>query len=104
MNKANKPNMNKAKIIEAITEKTGLSKSKVDDVIAALIDTITKALKKGEKVTLVNFGSFSTAARQARTGRNPKSGKEIKIPATVTPKFKPGKGLKDAVIPHSKKK
>ena len=89
--------MNKAELIEAIATSAEISKVKAGEVVDAFVASVTAALKKGETVTLVGFGSFSTAERAARVGRNPKTGKEIKIAATVTPKFKPGKTLKEAV-------
>lgn len=95
--------MNKAELIEAIAKKADISKIKAGEAIDAFVDSVTAALKSGDTVTLVGFGSFSTAARAARVGRNPKTGKEIKIAATVTPKFKPGKSLKEAVASGKKK-
>ncbi len=89
--------MNKAELIEAIASSADISKVKAGETIDAFVASVTSALKKGETVTLVGFGSFSTANRAARVGRNPKTGKEIKISATTTPKFKPGKSLKEAV-------
>jgi DNA-binding protein HU-beta len=89
--------MNKAELIEAIATSADISKVKAGEAVDAFVTSVTAALKKGETVTLVGFGSFSTAERAARVGRNPKTGKEIKISATVTPKFKPGKSLKEAV-------
>ncbi|HMT02098.1 MAG TPA: HU family DNA-binding protein [Burkholderiales bacterium] len=93
--------MNKSQLIEAIADKADISKVKAGDAIDAFIGAVTHALKGGDVVTLIGFGSFSTAKRAARVGRNPKTGKEIKIAATTTPKFKAGKALKEAV---SKKK
>ncbi len=89
--------MNKTEYIEAIASTAGVSKSDAAKVIAASIEVITKALKKGDSVQLTGFGTFEAVKRAARTGRNPATGKEIKIPASKTPKFKPGKVLKDAV-------
>ena len=89
--------MNKADLINAVTEKAGLSKKDTEAVINAAIDAITDALKEGEKVQLVGFGAFEVKARAERIGRNPKTKEEIKIPASKVPVFKPGKALKDAV-------
>lgn len=89
--------MNKAELIEAIATGADVSKVKAGEMIDAFVSTVTAALKDGDTVTLVGFGSFTTAERAARVGRNPASGEEIQIAATTTPKFKPGKQLKDAV-------
>ena len=89
--------MNKADLINAVTEKAGLSKKDTEAVINAAIDAITAALKEGEKVQLVGFGAFEVKARAERVGRNPKTKEEIKIPASKVPVFKAGKALKDAV-------
>ena len=89
--------MNKADLITAVTEKAGLSKKDTEAVINAAIETITDALKEGEKVQLVGFGAFEVKARAERIGRNPKTKEQIKIPASKVPVFKAGKALKDAV-------
>ena len=89
--------MNKSQLIEAIASGADISKAKAGEAIDAFIGAVTEALKSGDTVTLIGFGSFATASRAARVGRNPKTGKEIKIAATTTPKFKAGKALKDAV-------
>lgn len=89
--------MNKGELVEAIAKETGLSKKDADAAVKALVDTITKALKKKDKVQLVGFGTFETTKRAARNGKNPQTGATIKIPATTAPKFKAGKALKDAV-------
>jgi DNA-binding protein HU-beta len=89
--------MNKQDLIAAVAEKTDLPKAKAGDVIDEVIDAITKALKKKQEVRLVGFGTFSTSKRKAGKGRNPRTGEEIKIPATTTVRFKAGKQLKDAV-------
>lgn len=94
--------MNKSQLIEAIASKADISKVKAGDAIDAFIASVTHALKGGDAVTLIGFGSFSTAKRAARVGRNPKTGKEIKIAATTTPKFKAGKALKEAVAKKKK--
>ena len=89
--------MNKAELINAVAEKASLSKKDTEAAVNATVDAITAALADGEKVQLVGFGAFEIKTRKARTGRNPKSGKEIKIPASKVPVFKAGKALKDAV-------
>lgn len=89
--------MNKAELIAAVAEKTGMSKKDTEAVIVAALNTITEALAEEEKVQLVGFGSFEVKTRAARVGRNPKTGTEIEIPQTKTPVFKAGKALKDAV-------
>ncbi len=89
--------MNKTELVAAIAEKAGLSKKDADAALKAFIDVTADELKKGEKIQLVGFGTFEVANRPARTGRNPQTGKEMKIAATKAPKFKAGKGLKDAV-------
>ena len=89
--------MNKAELIDAIADSADLSKAAAGRALDAAIDTITKALKKGDTVTLVGFGTFSVRKRAARTGRNPRTGEEIKIKASKVPGFKAGKALKDAI-------
>ena len=89
--------MNKAELIERVARDTGLTKADSLRAIDALLDNVTKSLRKGEKVTLVGFGSFQTARRRARNGRNPQTGTLIKIAARRVPKFIPGKELKDQV-------
>ena len=89
--------MNKAELIAAVAEKTGMSKKDTDAVIAAALGTISAALAEDEKVQLVGFGSFEVKKRAARTGRNPKTKEVIEIAASQVPVFKAGKALKDAV-------
>ena len=89
--------MNKTELIEAVAKSAGLSKKDATNAVNALTETITKTLKKKDKVQLVGFGTFEVGKRAARTGRNPQTGAEIKIKAAKVPKFKPGKALKDAV-------
>lgn len=89
--------MNKAELIAAVAEKSGLSKKDSEAAVTAALDVITAALKDGDKVQLVGFGSFEVKPRAARTGRNPKTKEAIEIPASKVPVFKPGKALKDAV-------
>ena len=89
--------MNKSELVAAVAEKAGLPKKDAECAISALTDVIADALKKGDKVQLVGFGSFEVSERAARTGRNPQTKEEIKIPASKAPKFKAGKALKDKV-------
>ena len=89
--------MTKEELIEKITKDVSLSKADAGRALNAVVDNIVKALKKGDKVTLVGFGSFSVSKRKARTGRNPKTGAAIKIAARKVPKFSAGKAFKDAV-------
>jgi DNA-binding protein HU-beta len=89
--------MTKAELISAVAEKSGLKKVDAEKAVAAFIASVTTALKKGDKLSLVGFGTFSTAKRAARKGQNPQTGKKINIPAATVPKFKPGKTLKEAV-------
>ena len=89
--------MNKAELINAVAEAADVSKKDAEAVITAAVETITAALKEGEKVQLVGFGSFEVKKRAARTGRNPKTKEAIQIPASKVPVFKAGKALKDAV-------
>ncbi len=89
--------MNKAELIEAIANNSGLSKADSKKALDAFIETTTDTLKKGDRVALVGFGSWSVSSRAARTGRNPQTGKEIKISAKNVVKFKPGAELSDAV-------
>jgi DNA-binding protein HU-beta len=80
-----------------MAEKAGLSKTDAEKALKAFTDAITEALKAGEKVALVGFGTFSVGERAARTGQNPQTGEKINIPAAKSPKFKAGKALKDSV-------
>lgn len=89
--------MNKTEFVANVAKSAGVTKTEVSKVLAAGIAVITKALKKGETVQIIGFGSYSVAKRAARKGRNPATGKEIKIPASKAPKFKAGKALRDAV-------
>ena len=89
--------MNKSELVEAIAKKAELSKKDAEAVLNAFTEEVGKALKKGDKVQLVGFGTFETVKRAARTGRNPQTGEEIKITASKSPKFKAGKALKDLV-------
>ena len=89
--------MTKKEIVAMAADEAGISKAKAEAAINAAFDGITAALKKGEKVTFVGFGTFATSHRKARTGRNPRTGASIQIPASNVPKFKAGKALKDAI-------
>ena len=89
--------MNKSELIDHIAESADLSKADAGRALDALVDAVKITLKKSGTVTLVGFGTFSVGKRAARTGRNPQTGAAIKIKAAKVPKFKPGKGLKDAV-------
>ena len=89
--------MNKVELVAAIAEKSGLSKKDAEKALAATLDSIIGAVKKGDKVALVGFGTFESRKRGARTGRNPRTKETIKIPASKVPAFKAGKGFKDAV-------
>jgi len=89
--------MTKAELIERISRDAGLSKTSAGKVLDTVIEGISKTLKKGNKVTLVGFGTFSISKRKARTGRHPRTGATIKIPAHKAPKFTAGKAFKDVV-------
>ncbi|MBB1089071.1 HU family DNA-binding protein [Lysobacter sp. SG-8] len=89
--------MNKAELIEAVAEAAELSKTDAAAAVDGVVSVVTKALKKGDTVTLVGFGTFQVRKRAARQGRNPKTGETIKIKASKNPAFKAGKALKDAV-------
>ena len=89
--------MNKSDLIDAVAGDADVSKAEAARVVDAVIDSITRALKKGDTVTLVGFGTFQVRERAARSGRNPKTGDTIQIKASKNPAFKAGKALKDAV-------
>ncbi|MCB0546583.1 MAG: HU family DNA-binding protein [Phaeodactylibacter sp.] len=89
--------MNKGDLINKIAESANLSKAQATDALNAVLDGISDALKDGDKVTLIGFGTFSVSRRDARTGRNPQTGATIKIAAKNVVKFKPGKEISDAV-------
>lgn len=89
--------MNKNELIGAVSETSGLSRSDTLRAVEGVFDAISGALKNGDEVRLVGFGTFSVAKRKASTGRNPRTGEPMKIGASSQPKFRPGKGLKDAV-------
>jgi DNA-binding protein HU-beta len=89
--------MQKSDLIERIADDSGISKAAADRALNSLLANVTKELKKGGRVSLVGFGTFSISKRAARTGRNPQTGEAIKIKASKVPKFSAGKTLKDAV-------
>jgi DNA-binding protein HU-beta len=89
--------MNKAELIDAVSGRTGLQKAEATKAVDAVFDSITGALKSGDTVALLGFGTFNVKARAARTGRNPRTNEPIEIPASKVPGFKAGKALKDAV-------
>lgn len=96
--------MNKVELAAAIANETGLSKKDSEAAVKAFVEVVTNELKKGERVQLVGFGTFEVAERAAREGRNPQTGKTMKIKASKAPRFKAGKALKDAVNTPKKKK
>jgi len=89
--------VNKAELIDAVADGADISKADATRAVDAVVEQITTALTKGDQVTLVGFGTFSVKDRAARTGRNPRTGEAIDIPASKVPGFKAGKALKDAV-------
>ena len=89
--------MNKAELVEAIAKATEQTKADTERTLDALIETITKNIKKDDGVKLVGFGTFTVSDRKARIGRNPQTGEEIKIPARTVPVFRPGKELKNSI-------
>ena len=89
--------MNKEELVQEISKKTKVTQKDAAEVLGALIDTIETSVSKGQKVTLVGFGTFESRKRAARIGRNPQTGKELKIPATTVPAFSAGKKFKEAV-------
>ncbi len=91
--------MNKSELIDEIAESAGLSKADAGRALNGMISAITKALKNGDSVSLIGFGTFSVKERAERQGRNPQTGREITIRAAKIPGFKPGKQLKDSVDP-----
>jgi DNA-binding protein HU-beta len=90
-------NMNKQELIDAVASEVGIAKSAAAETIDAFLGTVTNAVVKGDAVQLIGFGSFSTGARVARAGRNPKTGEALQIAASKTVKFTAGKAFKDAV-------
>lgn len=88
---------NKNDLIGVVAEKAGLTKAQAGEAVDAVFEAITSSLKSGDEVRLVGFGTFAVSQRKATVGRNPATGAEINIPASNQAKFKPGKGLKDAI-------
>ena len=89
--------MNKVELTAAVASKTGFTKKNAEAAVAAVTESITEALAKGEKVQIVGFGGFDVRERPARDARNPRTGEKVKVPASKAPVFKAGKGLKDSV-------
>ena len=89
--------MNKGELVNAVAEKAGLGKSQATQALDAAFDVITDALKQGNEVKIVGFGTFTVAERAAGEARNPRTGEKVSVPASKTPKFKPGAGLREAV-------
>ncbi len=89
--------MNKADLVSAMVQDTGLSKKDSEAALNSFVNNVSDALSKNDKVQLIGFGTFETRKRAARTGRNPQTGKELKIAASIVPAFKAGKALKDKV-------
>lgn len=96
--------MNKAELIEEIANSAGLTKSQANTALDAFTDAVVGSLKKGDKVTIVGFGTFSVSERAARNGRNPQTGEVIKIKASKAPKFKAGKEFAETIAGGKKKK
>lgn len=94
--------MNKSDLVDRVAEATGEAKTKISQVVDETINAVQGALAKGEKVTIPGFGTFQPRARKARTGRNPRTGATVKIPATTIPVFKAGQALKDLVSGKAK--
>jgi len=89
--------VNKAELIDAVAENADISKAAATRAVDTVLESITTSLQKGEQVALIGFGTFSVKDRAARTGRNPRTGEPLQIPAAKVPSFKAGKALKDAV-------
>ncbi len=89
--------MNKTELVKAVAEKAGVQMNVAGEVVSAVVDVVADALKAGEEVVLVGFGTFKVAERAERVARNPRTGEALTIPASRVPVFKAGKGLKDAV-------
>lgn len=94
--------MNRAELVEKVAQATGQPKSEITRTLSAMLHTVTGALAKGDKVTLVGFGTFERRMRKARTGRNPRTLSPLKIPAAKVPAFRAGKELKDIVNGRAK--
>lgn len=92
-----KKTMTKQELVEQLATKEGMPKTKAEEIVNFIIDTITKAMIKGDEVVITGFGKFVVVKKAAREGRNPKTGETVTIPAKTVPKFRPGKALKEAV-------
>lgn len=90
--------MNKLDLVNAVAEKAGITKRDAERAVSALVQSIEEALRQGDRVSLVGFGTFEVRDRKPRVGRNPQTGQEIRIPAGRVASFKPGKSLKDSII------
>lgn len=90
--------LNKTELVSSVAEKAGITKKDAEKAVNAVFDVIGEALAQGDRIQLVGFGTFEVRERAARTGRNPRTGDEIDIPATRIPVFKPGKSLRDVVL------
>lgn len=91
--------MNKSELVEVAAKEAGITKAAADKALSAILGAVVSAVAKGDSVTLVGFGTFKSAQRAARTGKNPKTGATLKIPATTVPKFTAGASFKAAVAP-----
>lgn len=89
--------MTKTELVSVVAEKSGLTKVDAERAVKAVVDTVTACLQNGQSLSLVGFGTFSVSQRAARTGKNPRTGEKLEIPAAKTPRFKAGKALKDAL-------
>lgn len=89
--------MTKAELVDSLASKVSLPRPRAEEIVNVFLDDVTEALRRGEKVNISGFGTFTVSDRKARTGRNPKTGEPIDIPASRSAKFKPGKNLKDAL-------
>lgn len=89
--------MNKQELVASVAEKAGLTKKDAEKALNAIVDSIKETLQKGDKVSLVGFGTFEVRPRAERSGRNPQTGEAIKIPAGKVPAFRPGKELKESI-------
>lgn len=96
--------MNKSELVDVAAKEAGISKAAAEKALAGILGAVVKAVSGGDSVTLVGFGTFKSAKRAARTGKNPKTGATIKIPATTVPKFSAGAGFKEAVAGKKKAK
>ena len=94
--------MNKSELVEVAAQEAGITKAEADKALTAIIGAVVDAVAKGDSVTLVGFGTFKAAERAARTGKNPKTGEALEIPATTVPKFTAGSAFKAAVAPNQK--